>query len=229
MWQPQASSLQDVPLTGLAQAPTVLAGEAPIQLVNFTQDEQTAIRDQAISSGAASGAVSGGLGALSFPPVMAACFILPPLCVGVVGASAGIGAATGGASGGARVGEVSPEASDRLGVHFRSYPSSSSLQRRLAESLPAPEPGDGPRLIVNIAAVGMLPNEYGIRFVVKAEVRCQPSPGTEWAPSTHFVWLPVRPVKDWLADDGKLVRNEYDEAIATLAANIRSVYLPTLP
>jgi hypothetical protein len=220
-WRVQAS-FEHIPLTGLPAAPTVLAGEQPIRLVNFGQQEQAELRERAVGSGAGSGAGQGAVMLLA-PPTLIMCAFLPPLCVGVVA----VAATAGGAVASAQLGEpVSSQHSEQFASHFKKYPASTWLQQELSESIPAPgSKEDNPRLIVTIESVGLLTNKYGVMFVVRADVQGYPAPGVEWKRSVHIVPLPSRPAGEWLADDGKLIGSDYKRAIVVLSAQIRSVYL----
>ena len=223
-WRAQGFNFEHVPITGLPAVPTVLAGEQPIRLINFGVQEQDELRDQAVGSGAGSGAAQAVGGVLKMSVVgVAMCALLPPLCVGVVGVSA----VAGGVGASARFGErVSPEQGEQFASFFKKYPASSLLQQQLTKSIPAPDSRENkPRLIVTMESVGLMTNEYGVTFVVRADVRGFPAPNVEWKPSVHFVSLPSRPAAEWLAEDGKLIRSDCDAAIVALSSNIRSAYL----
>jgi len=220
-WRVQAS-FDHVPLTGLPTVPTVVAGEQPIRLVNFGQQEQTELRDQAVGSGAAAGAGQATLGLLA-APILLTCAFLPPVCVGLVAGSA----AAGGAVASAQLGDqVSPQQGEQFASYFKKYPASLSLQQELTRSMPSPGSGEtNPRLVVTMESVGLLTNKYGVTFVARADVQGHPAPDVEWKRSAHLVLLPSRPAAEWLADDGKLIGSDYQAAIVALSVQIKSVYL----
>jgi hypothetical protein len=208
-----------IPMQGLPAIPRLITPDRPTELVNFANEaERDEARQAAITAGAVGGAAS--MAVYSVIEFSEFCGVLPVACIGLVG----IGAATG--AGTFNVSKVPAEDAARLSAIFEDHATSVALSELLSQGLGNAGARDYPRLVVRLAAVVLVPTHDGVSFRLVAEAQGFPEPNQAWKPSVHVVPFPSRPVAEWLASDGRLLKNDIANALSALNKHVVSVYLP---
>jgi len=245
-WIAHGNSATPIPPAGFPSEPRVVTDTA-VAIVQVSNEPEpvpgtAGLRSEYPSTGSAHAAFGGNAthrgGLTGFDPrIVPACFFMMPVCIAAIVVISAIAnrrskrpsAASGfDADDGSGRPPVTKAQSARMAAAVSRKLQETDFGRRLTPRLALAEDDAAayPRIVVHLRAANLRAEGNTVQFLLEASAQGQLSPGEGWSPTEHFIVSPRRHAKDWLASEGRQLREDLEAALDSLGTHIAWLYVP---